>query len=219
MVRVRLLATLGATGAIELGHLELRALPGGNLVDVHPVELLESPTLTLNHAEVDHSGGGEQTTRKDVSIGKVDLAGDEGSEETDQEVPEPVASGGQSHTLRTVLGGEELSTDSPDHGTPGHGVGGNEEAGNDDHTLTRAGGVLRVLDIEHEVANRGEDHEADEHEPSTEDKRLATTEVLDDVQTAEGGTEVDGAEDDLGDEGVGDTGSLEDGGTLLFIHG
>jgi hypothetical protein len=68
------------------------------------------------------------------------------------------------------------------------------------------------------VADGGEDHEADEHEAGAEDERLATAKVLDHVQAAERGAEVDGAQDDLGDERVGDTGSLEDGGTLDSVN-
>lgn len=98
------------------------ALPRGNVVDVHPVELLEGAAASFNDAEVDDEDAEEETASEDVAVGKVDFVGDEGGEESDEEVPQPVGGGGQGHTLRTVLGGEELSANRPDHGTPGHRV-------------------------------------------------------------------------------------------------
>ena len=44
---------------------------------------------------------------------------------------------------------------------------------------------------------------------------LTTTKVLHDVETEEGAEDVDGTEDDLGDEGVLNTNRLEDGGTVV----
>lgn len=52
------------------------------------------------------------------------------------------------------------------------------------------------------MTNRRPDHEADEHPDTTGDERLATTKVLDDVQTGECHTEVDSAEDNLRDVAV-----------------
>lgn len=98
------------------------ALPRGDVVDVHPVELLEGTATTFNDAEVDDEDTEEETAGEDVAVGEVDLVCDEGSEESDEEVPEPVGGGGQGHTLRTVLGGEELGANRPNHGTPCHGV-------------------------------------------------------------------------------------------------
>ena len=91
----------------------------------------------------------------------------------------------------------------------------NEEAGEDDHAFADLGSVGGVVDIKHEVADRRKDHEHAEHEAGPEDEGLAAAKVLDHVQTAKGGDEVDGAEDDRGDEAVGEPGALEDGGTVV----
>lgn len=219
VIRARFLATMlvAILLVVKRRHLKAAALPGSDLVDVHPVELLESAALTLDDEEVDDESSDSQASSEDVSVGKVNCTGDEWGEKTDEEVPEPVGCGGQSHTLGTVLGREQFGADSPDHGTPGHGVGGDEETGDNNHALTRSGSVFGVLDVQHEVANRSEDHEANKHESSTSDERLATTEVLNNVETTESGTEVNSTKNNLGDEAVGDTGTLEDSGTLLNI--
>lgn len=122
MVGLRLLPGIGTiimmTASVHRGNLELLALPWDDIVDVHPVELLEGTAATFDDEEIDDEDGDEQTAGKDIPVGEVDLVGDERGEETDQEVPEPIGGGGQGHTLSTVLGGEELRSDSPDHGAP-----------------------------------------------------------------------------------------------------
>ena len=122
MVRLRLLPGIGTvvmmTASVHRGQLEVLALPRDDIVDVHPVELLEGTAATFDDEEIDDEDGDEQTARKDIPVGEVDLVGDERGEEPDQEVPEPVGGGGQGHTLGAVLGGEELRGDSPDHGAP-----------------------------------------------------------------------------------------------------
>lgn len=90
-----------------------------------------------------------------------------------------------------------------------------EQTGEDDHTLTGTRGVLGGDVVESKVTDRGKGHEANEHEDGADDQRLATTKVLNDIETAKGGSEVDGTQDDLGDEAVGDTSTLHDGGTVV----
>lgn len=104
---------------VARNHIRL-ALPRSDVVDVHPVELLEGTAATFNDTEVDDEDAEEETAGEDVAVGKVDLVCDEGGEESDEEVPQPVGGGGQGHTLRTVLGGEELGANRPDHRTPCH---------------------------------------------------------------------------------------------------
>lgn len=60
------------------------------------------------------------------------------------------------------------------------------------------------------MADGGENHEAHEHPCRAEDERLATTEMLDDVKTEEGGSEVDASQDHLGNETVVYARRLED---------
>lgn len=202
---------------LTVGNLVRGTLPWCNLGYVHVVKFFQSTALTLDNEEVDHKDSNKETASEDISIGEVDLASDLSGEVTEQEIPEPVGGGGQSHALCTVLGWEELGDDSPDHRTPGHGVGCDEQASDDNHTLSGVGGVCRGLDVEQEVANGGENHEHDEHPDGTEDKGLATTEVLDNVKTAEGGTEVDRTEDALCNETVLDTSALEDSSSLSNV--
>ena len=104
------------------GDLILAALPGLDTVDVEPVELLESAAVGLDEEEVDDEGADEHAASEDVTVGEVDGRGDEGGEETDEEVPDPVGGRRDGHGLRTVLGGIQLGGNSPDHGTPGHGL-------------------------------------------------------------------------------------------------
>ena len=75
----------GSASVIVVGDprdLVLAALPGFDVVDVHPVELLESSVFTLNNEEVDHEDSDEETTREDVAVREIDGSGDEGSEKT-----------------------------------------------------------------------------------------------------------------------------------------
>ena len=65
------------------------------------------------------------------------------------------------------------------------------------------------------MADRRKNQEHAEHEAGAEDEGLAAAKVLNHVQTAKGGDEVDGAEDDGGDEAVGETSTLEDGRSVV----
>lgn len=105
---------------LRLRNLKLAAPPRRHMVHIHPVDLLECTALAFNNAKVDDEGSDEQTSCEDIAVGEVDGAGDEGGEEAEQEVPEPVGGGGEGHALGAVLGGEELGDDGPDHGAPGH---------------------------------------------------------------------------------------------------
>jgi hypothetical protein len=221
VIRARLFASILILIAIVLTvhgrHLKVAALPGSHLVDIHPVKFFQGTAFTLDDEEVNDESSDKQAASEDVTICKINGASNKGSEESDEEVPEPIGCGGESHTLRTILGGEQFGGNGPDHRPPSHSIGGDKEASDDDHSLAGSGGVFGVLDVEHEVADGGEDHEANEHKAGTEDQGLATTEVLDDVQATEGSTEVDCTENDLGDEAVGDTGTLEYSRALLGL--
>lgn len=72
---------------VAFWNLVVAALPWDNLVDIHPVKLLECATLSFNDEEVDNADSHEKATSEDVSIGKVNLLGDESCEEADEEVP------------------------------------------------------------------------------------------------------------------------------------
>lgn len=64
------------------------------------------------------------------------------------------------------------------------------------------------------MADRGEDHEADEHPNGTCDEGLAATVVFYHVQTNEGHGKVDGVENNLRDERV-DLHRAENGGAVV----
>lgn len=98
---------------------------------------------------------------------EINGPGDEGGEETNTEVPDPVASSGQSHTLCTIARREDLSLDSPNHGTPGSSKAKNEETGEDDQDNAWRRSERRIGEVEHEMANRCKDHEANKHPDRT----------------------------------------------------
>ena len=225
-VRIVVVCPLGARGDFILA-----ALPGRNMVDIHVVQLLKGTVLTLDDEEIDNKDTDKQTPGEDITIGEVDVLGDEGCEETDEEVPQPVGGSGEGHSLGTILGGEELGGNSPNHRAPGHRVlwqvsfvvfqrgiqwtySGDEEAGHNNHCLACGGVGLRVIHIEREVADRREDHEEDKHASATDDEGLATTKVLDDVKTAKGGAKVNSTKNDLSDKTVVEASALEDGSSL-----
>lgn len=85
-----------------------------------------------------------------------------------------------------------------------------EKTGKGNHDISSHGGLGRVSLVKGEVTNRSPDHEADEHPRTTNDERLATTKVLNNVQTREGHAKVDSTENDLGDVAV-ETNRREDG--------
>lgn len=87
------------------------------------------------------------------NIPEINGAGNEGGEETNTEVPDPVASGGQSHTLSTIARREDLGLNGPNHRTPGSSKAKNEETSEDDqdNAWRRSGG--RIGQVKHEMAN------------------------------------------------------------------
>lgn len=148
------------------------------------------------------------------NIPEINGAGNEGGEETNTEVPDPVASGGQSHTLSTIARREDLSLDSPNHGAPSSSKAKNEETGEDDQNDAWRRGEGRIGEVKHEMANRCKDHKADKHPDGAGNERLATAKMLNHVQTNKGDAKVDTVKDDLGNKGV-DLHRLEDGGSVV----
>lgn len=212
LLRTSIVVVEGPVGAMR--NLVRAALPWSDLGNIHVVKLLQGAALTLDDEEEDHEDSHEETAGEDVSVSEVDLVGNLGCEVTDQEVPQPVGGSSQGHTLGTVLGWEKLGDDGPNHRAPGHGIGSDEETSDDNHTLSGLGSVLGGVDVEEEVANGRENHEHNEHPNGTKDEGLATAEVLNDVETTEGSTEVDSTKDTLSDETVGNSSTLEDGSSL-----
>lgn len=69
--------------------------------------------------------------------------------------------------------------------------------------------------VKDKVANGGESDETSKHKNSTDHQGLATTKVLNNVETTESGTKVDSAENDLSDKAVGNTSTLHDGSSVV----
>jgi hypothetical protein len=86
--------------------IEVGAGPGVDVQDVHRVNLLERAALGLNHEEVDDEEESETAGSEDQAVEVVDLARDQGREERDQEVEQPVGSGRESHAKSAVAGRE-----------------------------------------------------------------------------------------------------------------
>lgn len=98
--------------------LPVLALPGNNAQDVHGVDLLERALLGLVDEEEGDQDTQETAASKDVTVLVADGASDPGSEEGDEEVPEPVGRSAKSHGDGTVARGEHLADNGPDKGTP-----------------------------------------------------------------------------------------------------
>lgn len=158
--------------------------------------------MALQYKEVHQRSSDEVAGSKDVAVAEIDGRRDEGGEEGDEEVPGPVARGGEGHGLGAVPRRVDLGDEGPDHGTPGRGVAENEEAGKDDEHDAGRGRVGGIVEVEQEVADRSKDHEADEHPDGAADQRLSSAVVLDHVETDECDTKVYGVQDHLGDKGA-----------------
>jgi hypothetical protein len=129
----------------------------------------------------------------------------------EEEVPKPVARRAQCRLLGTCARREGLSDEDPNSWAPRHSITEDEQAGGDDHDVADRrvrGRVLRRPD-------RGKDEQPDRLPQATNNERPTTAKALHNVETTKCGHEVDGAEDELGDEGVGNTDGFENGGTVV----
>lgn len=134
-------------------------------------------------------------------------------QETNEEVEEPVGSSGKSHAATAVLRRVHLGDDSPDKRTPGSSEGDNSQAREGNENGTGGRGVERVLTVKSEVTNEGIDEEAHHHPSGTDHQRDTATTLLNDIETTEGASAVDGSENELGDVGVLKTSGSKDSGT------
>ena len=153
--------------------------------------------MSFNDEEVDNKTTEEVTSCKDISVAEVDVFGDERREESEKEIPEPVAGGGQGHSLGSVARGEDFCHDGPDHGTPSCSETKNEKTGKDNHGNASLRCVCRVATVQRKVTDRCKNKETDEHPRTPRNKRLASSIVLNNVQTDKGNQKVNSVEDDL----------------------
>lgn len=123
--RLRLGKATSAGGQVQPVAVDglVEGLPAGRLPwddaeNVHGVDLLEGPLLRLVDEEEGDQDTEETAAGKDVAVAVVDGARDPGGEEGDEEVPQPVGGGAETHGDGAVAGGEHFSDDGPDEGTP-----------------------------------------------------------------------------------------------------
>lgn len=182
---------------------------------VHGVDLFERTALCLNHEEVDNEEEDDDRNSEDQSVEVVDLVGDHGGEEGDQEVEEPIRGCSQTHTGGAVTCGIEFSNDGPDEWSPGGCESSDEKTCEDNHDVSSLGCAQGILVVELEVADEGVDEKAYCHPRSSAHHGLATAYVLDDPETKDSSDDVDGTKNDGCDVGVGKTGRGEDRSTIV----
>lgn len=83
-------------------------LPGLDVQDIHGVDIFEGTALGLVDKEEDDQHGSKAAAGEDVAVVEVDGAGDEWSEEGDEEVPGPVGGSSDTHACGTVAEGVHL---------------------------------------------------------------------------------------------------------------
>lgn len=186
--------------------------------DVHRIDLLQRPPMALAHEEVHDNRTGEATRREDVSVAVVNGPRDVRSEEGNEKIPHPIGAGCEGHALCSVARWVDLADYGPYDWAPGHGEAGDEEAREYDHGVSDAGAVLRIDRVESEVAEGCKNHEAHEHPEPTGYERRTSAKLFDNVQAGECASEVDGAEDNRRDVGVGQTDRLEDGCAVVEVE-
>lgn len=128
-----------------------------------------------------------------------------GGSVTDTEVPEPVGGNGERHGLGTDVEREDFASDDPSNGTPGGGEAGNVQADKGDEGFL-AGSVL----YGDGDTDDGDEELAHAHPESTPDEEGTTTEPLDTPHAGNGHEDVHDVCGDGGEEGVVDTGVLEE---------
>lgn len=105
----------------------------------------------------------------------------------------------------------DLTRNSPSHRAPRTRKSRNEETRKDNHHISNRLAIAAFAVIEGEVSERREDQKANEHPGCSQSETLPSTELLDHVEAGECGDNVDGAEDDLGNEGVAEADGREYG--------
>lgn len=78
------------------------ALPRLDTGDIHGINLFKSSALAFHDEEVNQEHCDEIATCEDIAVQEVDVASDKWCEEGDEEVPEPIGRGRQSHAFGSV---------------------------------------------------------------------------------------------------------------------
>ena len=135
----------------------LAALPRLHFANIHGINLLQSPPLRLAHKEIHDQDSCEIAGRENVSVFESNITDNEGREEGDEEVPDPVRGRHERHAASAVVRREKLADNAPDDRTPCRGVEGDEKAREDDHRRAGGRGGGGSLVVEREGADGGED--------------------------------------------------------------
>ena len=91
----------------------LRALPRTDVFKIHRIQFLQRPALALNNKQIYDDSSDKIAACEDIAVFEIDGAGDEGCEERDQEIPEPVRGGAECHSFGAVAAGKEFAYDCP----------------------------------------------------------------------------------------------------------
>ena len=145
-----------------------------------------------------------QTSRPGPFIDQV------GGSVTDAEVPEPVGGDGEGHGLGTDVERENLAGDDPGDGTPRGGEEGDVDAHESDQNLLSRHVLGRDRDTDD-----GDQVLANAHANGTDQQQPPATEPLNTPHARESHEDVDDVRGDRDQERVGNTGVLEEHGTVV----
>lgn len=209
---IPLLLVLGSfpSARVSLGH-PAAALPWlGSRIEIHLVDLFQSEIAAFVVEEEYQEHADEIASGENVSVVVVNGGCDVRSEEGQQKVPRPVTGGGEGGGMRTNSEREDLADSDPNAGSPGGSETEDEHAGGKNEDGTGGGRILVCLGTD-----GSEDDEPSALPKTTDEEGLAATVTFNKPETWEGRDNVDAAENDLGDEWVGETDGLEDGGSVV----
>lgn len=206
-------------------------LPGSRLARrdfiQHLVNLFKSKTLGFGNKEVsvDNAEGAKSTPEEEDAGLHVGIFGTDqvGSDETDDEVPEPVGGSGKGDTTGTDGKREDFTNKNPGTGTPGGGkeedVDGNESnLGVDSGDVVGDGDTINIVGaVKTNSDTDDSDNEfTDSHTDGTPEKHGATTEAFDKPEGERSGEHVDEGEDEGHEEGVADgASSFQENGRVV----
>ena len=205
-------------GPLLLGQLIWRPLSGGDRVDVrdiHSVDLLKRTILRLDDEEVGDKEESSSAAAENKTVKVVNLVRDEGGEEGDEEVEQPVGGGSQGDASRAVTGRVQLCSNGPNDWSPGCGEGGDEKTGEGNHDLSGCRGRGWIIAAEAVLADEGEDEETHSHPGGAGHESWATTKGLDDPETGDGTGDVDRTKNNRGDVRVVNPSSQENGRAVV----
>jgi len=135
---------------------------------------------------------------------------------TDSEIPQPIASYAEGHTLCANIEWEYFSGDNPDYRTPRDSVERNIYAyESDQHTLRSQVHRLVCLDVASSNTNNGDDEFAETHPRGTDEQQAPAAHSVDELDTEYGRGGVDNIANDSDNESVIDPSGLEERSAVI----